>query len=302
MNVATLVGLVKDGIREQTLSTQKALDYINLAQDDLEQMAWWRHLEAYPPALLTILGPESTGTATFTQNSVDVVGVGTAFTSAHVGQVIQRVGDSNYYWVASVSDATHLKLSVAYATTTSAAASFVITTVKATLPSNLSMPKIKSIVIQNPFYELQNLDETERIRRQPSIIATTGQPTRYTPLALDTILFYPVPNATYLLELRYQLAPTPLTSADVDASNPILWPAAIHRTLQKLAIAEGWREKGDDDQADTIEQQALARAQMNKKNNAKRADYTPKLRGFDEGRSTNTGPAYPTRVTGDPLT
>lgn len=63
----------------------------------------------------------TTGTALFTNASTAVVGTGTTWTAAMVGRRIKNDASGKWYFIASVTDATHLALTVAYAeaTTTS---------------------------------------------------------------------------------------------------------------------------------------------------------------------------------------
>lgn len=296
MDATDIADLIRDGIGEPALASEKAMDYINLALEKLEQMAWWRHLEAYPPHQFSVSGPYATGTVTVTNGSATVTGVGTDFTG-RAGQVFQKSGDSNYYWIDSVASATSMTLKAAYIGTTAAGASYNIHTVMVSLPSTLSMPKVKGIVIQNPFRELDHIDETERVRTYTNLLQSTGQPKFYTPLAKDKILLYPPPDASYLFELRHQKSPTEVS----DAQTTIDFPPNMHRGIAKLAIAEGWREKGDDTQADTIEAEALRMLGNSMSNNAKRADYTPKMKPFDNKGLQQGVLRSGIRVTGDPF-
>lgn len=56
----------------------------------------------------------TTGTATFTNASDQVVGDGTTFASAHVGRKIKLDADAAWHTIKSVEDATHLTLTAAY--------------------------------------------------------------------------------------------------------------------------------------------------------------------------------------------
>jgi hypothetical protein len=66
----------------------------------------------------------SVGTATFTQGSNAVLGIGTAFDNSLLGGLIKPDAGTDYYIVASVTDSTHLVLDEVYAPATAAGAAY----------------------------------------------------------------------------------------------------------------------------------------------------------------------------------
>ncbi len=70
----------------------------------------------------------SAGTVTLTNGDTNVVGSGTAWTSALVGSTLFHTGDTAFYIVTAVTDATHLRLNNAYSGTTASGASYSIQT------------------------------------------------------------------------------------------------------------------------------------------------------------------------------
>jgi hypothetical protein len=72
----------------------------------------------YQPNYLIGSTAYSTGTATFTQGSDAVVGIGTAFSKSLIGGLIKPTVDTAYYTVKSVTDITHLTVDRNYAPAT----------------------------------------------------------------------------------------------------------------------------------------------------------------------------------------
>jgi hypothetical protein len=60
----------------------------------------------------------SSGTATFTQSSKSLLGIGTTFTYSMLGSLIKPTGDTAYYQIQGFTDATHLTLDRVYAPAT----------------------------------------------------------------------------------------------------------------------------------------------------------------------------------------
>ncbi len=63
---------------------------------------------------ITTVAPYSTGRSTCVNGSTDVIGIGTAWTSAMVGRKIQLQGDQSHYYISSVNSPTDLTLAVPY--------------------------------------------------------------------------------------------------------------------------------------------------------------------------------------------
>jgi hypothetical protein len=89
----------------------------------------------------------STGTVALVNSSTAVVGTGTVWTVAHVGQQLYTGGTGPYYTISAVADATHLTLERAFGGTSSASSTYEIAQCYVTPPSDfLSFKSIKDPV------------------------------------------------------------------------------------------------------------------------------------------------------------
>jgi hypothetical protein len=269
-------------------------DFVNLGQKKLEALTWWRHLEVFPPHQLVTVAPYTTGTIAVTNGSSSVVGTGTAWTTAlHGNQVLKVSGDSNWYFISSVGSTTGITLATKYVGTTAAAATYSIYTVRFPLPSDIAMWKVKSVIVQNPHRVLDYIDEDELNELRPDMLVTTGQPVRYTDVG-DNLQFDPVADAAYVVTVRYQRSARVVSSAQTVLD----WHVDLHEALLKFGIAEGWRDRGDD-QADDVEAEAVRMAQDLVSQNNKKAGNYSRLKPFDARGGRSKYLRNGVRVTGD---
>jgi hypothetical protein len=254
-----------------------AYGWINFAQELLNSMTYWHHLTAARPYQFAFVAPYTTGTVAVTNGSTTVTGSGTAFTAAMVDQAIVFENDDVHYYIASVESSTSLTLGLAYIGTTDASQTFTIHTINYTLPSTISLPKIKDIVIQDPHRKLEYIDQRKRDELAPNLFASTSQPAGYLDWGQSSIQPYPATDAAYVATVRFQKKPT-----EVSASQTTLdWPDLMHVCIFKLALAQGWRYL-DDDQADAVHAEGMAMAQGHMRANNRRGDHRLIMRRFDE--------------------
>lgn len=251
-------------------------DYINLAQEWINSMGYWHHLTSKIPYQFRFLGPQSAGTVAVVNGSADVVGTGTAFTSTMVGQVFRTEGVNEHYFITAVADATHLTLGVEYNGDTNAAVAYVVRFVNLDLPSNVSLRKILSVVIQNPYLKLEWIDQRRRAELSPDPVQESGQPWGYMDWGQNTIQPWPVPDRNYVATIHYQELPT-LVSA---SQTVIDYPPEMHFGLMKLALAQGWKFM-DDDQAMEVLQEGIEMIQSAFDAQKKNTDANICLQPFD---------------------
>lgn len=272
---------IQDELHDTTLGDSRIYRWINKIQEDLDSRCYWHHLECLPPYQLSLLGPDQTGTVAVVHGSATVVGTGTAFGSQHVGQPFTAQGDNSYYYISAVNAQT-LTLGAIYLGTTNAAASFSVDFLTYTLPSNIAVQKIKSVLIENPHRELLFVDVKERNELFPNLLAGRSQPRRWMDWGPSQIQFWPGPDAAYNVIIRYQARPTEV-SASVTAFD---WPAQMHRAIETGAVAEGWRWK-DDNLAPEIAGRYEQLTKAHVYENTRRAQNKIVFRAFDEENYTN---------------
>lgn len=285
------------GAVSDSFDADRANEYLNDACEWLEQKGWWRHLEVYPPYQLLTVAPYTTGTIALTAGSTAVVGTGTAFAAGHVGQVLQVEGESTWYYLSAVADAEHMTLRVGYAGDTASDLAFTIWSIRYATPSDLSMDRVKALMLQDPAREVLYIDETERQRQSPNMLSSTGSPQNYTLISDNDLIFWPPPDAAYVVDVMYQRNFLPVTTD----RRSIDFPETMHRVIQDYATAVAWRDKNDE-QALECEQRAEARWRNIAKTKHRSAGYTPKMRPFDNAGRRLSGLVSPSRVTGDPFT
>lgn len=251
-------------------------DYINLAQEWINEMGYWHHLTSKVPYQFRFLGPTSTGTVSVVNGSTAVVGTGTAFTAAMVGQVIRLDDVNEHYFIASVASATSLALAVEYNGTTNATASYSISFVNYDLPSNVSIRKILSIVVQNPYLKLEWIDQRRRDEVSPDPVQETGQPWGYMDWGQNTVQPWPIPDRNYVVTIRFQKLPTLVSSSQT----VIDYPSEMHFGIMKLAMAQGWKFM-DDDQAMEVLEEGLEMIQNSFDRQKKNTDANITLQPFD---------------------
>lgn len=251
-------------------------DYINLAQEWINEMGYWHHLTSKVPYQFRFLGPETTGTVAVLEGSTAVVGTGTAFTAAMVGQIIRLEDVNEHYFIASVTDATNLVLAVEFNGDDNATSEYVISYVNYDLPSNVSLRKILSIVVQNPYVKLEWIDQRRRDEISPDPVQETGQPWGYMDWGQNTIQPWPIPDRNYVATIRFQKLPT-LVSGD---QSVIDYPSEMHFGIMKLAMAQGWKFM-DDDQAMEVLEEGLEMIQQSFDRQKKNTDANITLQPFD---------------------
>lgn len=263
-------------LKNPSIGTQ-IYDYINLAQEWLDEMGYWHHLTSKVPYQMLLVAPYTTGTASVTLGSTTVTGSGTTFTSAHVNQVIRFSGNDEHYYITAVASATSLTLNVAYNGATAAAATLAIHTINYDLPSTISLRKIRSAVIQNPYRKLVYVDQRRRDEMSPDPISESAQPWAYLDWGQSTIQPYPATDAAYVVTVRFQKKPTAVSASQTTLD----WPDQMHFAIYKLALAQGWKFM-DDDQAAEVLAEGMAMGQAAFDRQKKNGDHDQKLRAFDE--------------------
>lgn len=275
MDASQMVSKITTELRNPAIGSQ-IYDYINLAQEWVNEMGYWHHLTSKVPHQFRFLAPVSDGTVAVVNGSTSVVGTGTAFTAAMVNQIIRFDDVNEHYFVASVEDAEHLTLLVEFNGEDNATSGYTLTFVNYDLPSNVSIRKIRSIVVQNPYIKLEYIDQRRRDEITPDPVQETGQPYGYMDWGQNTIQPYPVPDRNYVVTIRYQKLPT-LVSA---SQTTIDFPAEMHFGLMKLALAQGWKFM-DDDQAMEVLQEGLDMIQNSFDRQKKNTDSNIKLQPID---------------------
>ena len=277
MLATTMVTEILDDLHDTSLGTA-AYRWINVAQEMLNDLGYWTHLESRIPYQFSFVAPYTTGTVSVSADGTTVTGSGTAWTSAlHAGQVIVFYGNENVYYIASVESTTSLTLNVAFIGTTLAAATYTIHTVNYALPSVISLPKIKDVCLQNPWKKLEFIEQRRRDKLAPNLLAATGAPWGYLDWGQSHIQPYPYPDAKYIATVRYQYKPT-----DVSASQTTFdWPDTMHRCIARIALGLGWKHK-DDTNADAVLAEGMAMGRSHWAAQSAKGDSTRRQRPFDE--------------------
>lgn len=276
MLASTMVTNLQSELKVDNLGSV-AYGWINFAQEFLNSMTYWHHLTAARPYQFAFVAPHTTGTVSVANGSATVTGVGTAFTEAMEDQAIVFSDRDEHYYIASVESATSLTLNTAFIGTTLSGSTFTIHTINYTLPSTISLPKIKDIVIQNPHHKLEYIDQRKRDELSPNPFRSTSQPTGYLDWGQSSIQPYPATDAAYIATIRFQKKPTEVSAVQTTLD----WPDQMHLCIFKLALAQGWRYL-DDDQADSVHAEGVAMAQGHMRANNRRGDHRLTLRRFDE--------------------
>lgn len=116
----TLLGtLVASKVSSTDIGTFYNLAYRSI----LESNEWSARLAE---TVVDTVDPYTTGTATATQGSATITGVGTTWTAAMVGRYIRIASDYTYYLITAVGGVTSLTIEVAYAPATQSLASYEI--------------------------------------------------------------------------------------------------------------------------------------------------------------------------------
>jgi hypothetical protein len=89
-------------------------EFLNTRYEQVLEATDWTGLRSRSTLETQAAYQSATDTATLTVGSSAVVGVGTAWTSARIGQKFYRTGDTPVYTVAAWTDGTHLTLDRAY--------------------------------------------------------------------------------------------------------------------------------------------------------------------------------------------
>lgn len=232
---------VQDELHDNSLGADRIYRWINTTQEDMDSRTYWHHLESTPPFQLSIQGPDSNGSVSVVNGSAVVIGTGTNFTAAYVGQPFTAQNDNIYYFVSSVQSATQLTLQSIYIGSTSASTGFTLDYFSYGLPATVSAQKIKSCLIENPHRELKYVDVQERNELFPNLLSGRSQPRAWMDWGASQIQFWPVPDGQYNVIVRFQALPLEASATQTSFS----WPIQMHRTIQMGAIAEGWRWKDD---------------------------------------------------------
>ncbi len=276
MDAATMVATILTELKNPAIGSQ-VYGYINVAQEWLNEMGYWHHLTSKLPYQFRFLAPVTTGTVTATNGSTAITGSGTAWDATMVNQVIQVNGTDEHYYITAVGSATSLTINVAFNGVTGPGLLYSIDYVNYDLPSTISLRKIKSLVIQNPYAKLVYIDQRRRDEMSPNILGFRSQPWGYLDWGKSTIQPYPSTDANYVATLRFQQKPTAVTGTQIVFD----FPDDMHQTIFKLALAQGWKFM-DDDQANDVMTEGLQMAQQAFDGQKKTGDNQIKLRRFDE--------------------
>jgi len=278
MTPTEMVSKISDELHDQGLGT-RPYDWINKVQEDMNARCYWSVLEVGTPYLFQIKAPVTAGTVTATNGSTTVTGSGTSFSnSLHAGQIIQIASESSYYFISSVSSSTSLTLTTPYIGTTGSGKTYSIDYLNYSLPSDVSVQKIKSIVIQNPHVKLWRMDQSQRDEVWPNLVGYRGKPIAYLDWGETKLQPYPLSDADYLAVIRYQKKPSEVNSD----STSFDWPAQYHWAILTGALALGWDWKDDQTMSEKVTTDYEKMLQCHIRENNRHMDTHSQMRAFDE--------------------
>ncbi len=273
--------------------------WINTARNALWELVHGNYKEKTDYVTTTIA--YSTGTVSITKGTTTVTGVGTTWTAAMAGRLMQFSGSEPWYRIASITDTTHLEIDDDYIGTTVAAGSYEIHTYMWSLPSDVQ--RLIQVALQDDknWTSLAIIDRVDFYNTMPVPLRWDNTGTSevcwldeedssgYMQLGI-----WPVPVAATLAHVRYEKVATDM-SADSDT---IEIPGA-EEAITYLALVSAFTYKGRTRDAGLYEQKyekalnrLLSTVRRGKNTTYRRTDHTNIAMGR---RHANMGSMWPRR-------
>lgn len=191
--------------------------YANMAQQRVVLSRPWpfRAREVTLQTVPAVTFPNSSGVGTITtvQGSLTIVGVGTSFTPAMVGEKFAVGLNAPYYRIQAVPDALHLTLARPYLELGQVGIGGIVYQDEYDLPT-LAETLVQAILLVNQGYGPVMSISQARMNENFPVQVTTGQPaaialvTETSPFIAKRVGLIPVPDVFYALTVRYSFAPT----------------------------------------------------------------------------------------------
>lgn len=199
-----------------------ASDIVATAARELTESFQWSYRKRL--TLFQTIAPYATGTLAVTLGSAAVVGTGTAWTAAMVGRAIRISGEEQYFFVATVSDPTHLTLgdfsldAIPWGAASNATATYSI------FPTIYALPATLDIILF-PTEDWKVYPATaELLDRMDPHRTSTGRPSRFA-LAQNRqvagsekigVEFWPIPDRIYTMKMPFLVkALDPIQPTDI---------------------------------------------------------------------------------------
>ena len=275
--------------RNVTVYQNKLKRWINLAQDAISGRHDWTFLQERD--MIQTIADKTAGTVTVTDGSAAVTGSGTAFAATDVGKFIQFSGEEDWYEILTYVSSTSITVKPNYGGTSSSTATYTLRTVFYSLDSDVN--RILSVKQYNTPIKLTQIQAPTLDRAQPNI-ETTGAPTAYALFRLDPngtvdfpsyakqrqLQFFPSPNDTYNIEVRYIKHLSDLS----DGADISTVPQQFHDVLLDLAEYYGSKYLNDPKQSQLLAQAEAGIKRMIQED-CSFGDYFPILQGDGDSGS-----------------
>lgn len=206
-----------------------AQEWINTAYSRILTKTNWSGLRA--EGEFQIPASYTTGTVTVTQNTPDVVGSGTTWTSAMIGRQFLAQAVGPLYTVIAVPSATTLTLDRVYGGTTGASLTYEITLVYLTAPSDFL--QFQAVMDRANNWRLHTNFRQEQIDTWDSKRSVTGTPTilataPFTSSGLVRFEIWPRATSAKTYSYRYVKKPALLAAS----SDTPIWPVSSYALIQ----------------------------------------------------------------------
>ncbi len=281
----SFVGRVQAECQDASFSASIPAWYNSVSTQVASKKAW-RHFEGY--ALLECPAPYDSGTVLVSAGSPVVTGTGTIF-PASAGQIFKGPDEREYRILSKDSD-TQLTLIGDYLGDTTADAAFQIIFNRVELPTDIALPRIEALVLQNSqggSHRIYQIDTDEMLDRNPEQARfTTAQPYRYRFREGD-IFLWPPPNVRVGIECYYKRTWTKASTATVatfDLSTD--WPEELQEVILLGVIARGYRYMENDLSA-SYERDYRQALDLEAARNARGPDVGAQMRRWDDRRRNN---------------
>lgn len=280
-------------VMQQELADRLGLDYtvsanatrlkrwLNIIQQDMASR--WDFSWLRDRCIVQTVVEKTAGTVAIVDGSATVTGTSTAFASTDKRSFIQFEGETNWYEVTFVASQV-LTISPAYEGTSNALSTYTLRKVFYDLPSDLF--QVFDVRQSNMPAKLECLGEWTLDLNQPDI-TTVSEPTGYyisrlnpdtaaTSAKVYQIGFFPIPDAIYNIEIRYEKIATDL-SADADIA---LIPVPYHNVMVDGAEWLGRKFVNSPKEGECKQAYEYAIKQMVERDNENN-DYFPVLQASD---------------------
>lgn len=188
----------------------------------------------------------NTGTATVTQNSTSVSGVGTTWTSAMIGRQFFVTGRGPFYTITAVGSSTSLTLDRVYAGVSASGVTYDILSVYLTAPSDFL--QFLAVMDRDNNWRLHTNFRQEQIDTWDSKRSVAGTPTILATAPYDSsglVRFEIWPRATAGKTYSYRYIKK--LAQLVNATDPLVWPISgyclIQGALAEITMWPGLRGK-----------------------------------------------------------